>query len=121
FNFFARNGFDEDFERGESAYDRYYGDPTLKNPNLAQLKKAPFYAIPIYPGDIGTKCGLVINEAAQVLNKDNQPIHGLYAAGNSAAAVIVETYPVSSVTIGFAMTFGYIAAKETTKNVDSSN
>lgn len=121
FNFFARNGFDEDFERGESAYDRYYGDPTLKNPNLAQLKKAPFYAIPIYPGDIGTKGGLVINEAAQVLNKDNQPIHGLYAAGNSAAAVMGETYPGPGATIGSAMTFGYIAAKEIKKNVDSSN
>src|SRR5699024_1249498 len=117
----ARNGFDGDFERGERAYDRYYGDPTVTYPNLAQLKQAPVYAIPIYPGDVGTKGGLVINEAAQVLNKDNQRIHGLYAAGNSAAAVMGETYPGPGSTIGSAMTFGYIAAKEIKKNVDSSN
>ncbi len=112
FNKFAQNGVDEDFNRGESAYDRYYGDPTLKNPNLASLNKAPFYAIPIYPGDIGTKGGLVIDESARVLDEKNQPIEGLYATGNCAAAVMGETYPGPGATIGSAMTFGYAAAKD---------
>ncbi len=55
FNIFAHNGHDDDFNRGDSAYDNYYGDPTLPNPNLAELKKAPFYALRLYPGDIGYK------------------------------------------------------------------
>lgn len=112
FNKFAENGVDGDFKRGESAYDRYYGDPTLENPNLAPLDRAPFYAIPIYPGDIGTKGGFVIDDSARVLNEEGQPIKGLYATGNCAAAVMGETYPGPGATIGSAMVFGYAAAKD---------
>lgn len=116
FNQLAKSGVDKDFHRGESAYDRYYGDPTLKNPNLAPLDKAPFYAIPIYPGDIGTKGGLVTDDSARVLDKDDKPIKGLYAAGNTAAAIMGETYPGPGATIGSAMVFGYAAAKDIKKN-----
>ncbi|UZM98859.1 FAD-binding protein [Lysinibacillus sp. MHQ-1] len=69
FNIFAHNGHDDDFNRGDSAYDNYYGDPTLPNPNLAELKKAPFYALRLYPGDIGTKGGVVVDEFARVVKK----------------------------------------------------
>lgn len=111
FNQFAEAGVDEDFHRGVSQYDQYYGDPTLQNPNLAPLNRAPYYAIPIYPGDIGTKGGLVIDEHARVLKEDDTPIEGLYATGNCTAAVMGETYPGPGATIGSAMTFGYAAAQ----------
>ncbi|GEN87857.1 FAD-dependent oxidoreductase [Oceanobacillus sojae] len=116
FNTFAAKGSDEDFQRGESAYDRYYGDPTLNNPNLAPLDKAPYYAIPIYPGDIGTKGGLVIDESARVITKDGAPITGLYATGNCTASVMGETYPGPGATIGASMVFGYAAAMDIAEN-----
>lgn len=112
FNQFARRGVDEDFHRGDSAYDRYYGDPTVKpNPCLAPIEKPPFYAVPMVPGDLGTKGGLVIDEYARVLRADGKPISGLYAIGNTSASVMGNTYPGPGSTIGPAMTFGYIAAK----------
>lgn len=112
FNYFARRGVDEDFHRGDSAYDRYYGDPTVKpNPCLAPIEQPPFYAVPMVPGDLGTKGGLVIDECARVLRADGTPIPGLYAIGNSSASVMGNTYPGPGSTIGPAMTFGYVAAK----------
>jgi 3-oxosteroid 1-dehydrogenase len=111
FNEFAAAGKDEDFHRGDSAYDRYYGDPRRRpNPNLAPLAKPPFYAIKIVPGDLGTKGGLRTDERARVLRGDGTPIPGLYAAGNTSAAVMGHSYAGAGATIGPAMTFGYIAA-----------
>ncbi|MGW2405536.1 FAD-dependent oxidoreductase [Streptomyces sp. NPDC001739] len=110
FNGFARAGRDEDFHRGDSVYDRYYGDPTLPNPNLAPLDKGPYYAIPVHPGDIGTKGGLVTDATARVLREDGTVIKGLYACGNVSSAVMGETYPGPGATIGPAMTFGWLAA-----------
>ena len=79
FNRHAEQGLDPEFHRGESAYDRFYGDPKVKpNPNLAPLATASFYALPIIPGDIGTNGGLLCNEHAQVLDRSHQPIRGLY-------------------------------------------
>ncbi|MEU9860666.1 FAD-dependent oxidoreductase [Streptomyces sp. NPDC047971] len=109
FNGFARAGRDEDFHRGDSVYDRYYGDPTLPNPNLAPLEKGPYYAIPVHPGDIGTKGGLVTDATARVLRDDGTAIDGLYASGNVSAAVMGETYPGPGATIGPAMTFSWLA------------
>jgi len=110
FNEFAAAGVDEDFHRGDSAYDRYYGDPRRRpNPNLAPLAKPPFYAIKIVPGDLG-KGGLRTDERARVLRADGTPIAGLYAAGNTSAAVMGHSYAGAGATIGPAMTFGYIAA-----------
>lgn len=112
FNQFARSGVDEDFHRGASAYDRYYGDPTNKpNPCLAPIERPPFYAVQMVPGDLGTKGGLVIDEYARVLRGDSTPIVGLYAVGNNSASVMGNTYPGAGSTIGPAMTFGYLAAK----------
>jgi len=111
FNGFAQAGKDEDFVRGNSAYDRYYGDPRCRpNPNLAPLARPPFYAIKIVPGDLGTKGGLRTDERARVLRQDGSPIGGLYAAGNASAAVMGHSYAGAGATIGPAMTFGYIAA-----------
>jgi 3-oxosteroid 1-dehydrogenase len=111
FNEFAEAGRDEDFGRGNSAYDRYYGDPRRRpNPNLAPLTRAPFYAVTIVPGDLGTKGGLRTDERARVLREDGTPIPGLYAAGNTSAAAMGRSYAGAGATIGPAMTFGYIAA-----------
>ncbi len=94
-NGFARSGVDEDFGRGESAYDKYYTDPTVKpNCSLAPIEKGPFYAVKIVPGDLGTKGGLVTDERARVLREDGSVIPGLYAAGNASSAVMGRTYPV---------------------------
>src|SRR4051794_32831416 len=111
FNEFAAAGRDEDFGRGDSAYDRYYGDPRLANPNLAALERPPFYAVKIVPGDLGTKGGLVTDARARVLRPDGTVIEGLYAAGNASAAVMGHSYAGAGATIGPAMTFGYIAAR----------
>ncbi|MEV6877247.1 3-oxosteroid 1-dehydrogenase [Amycolatopsis sp. NPDC051128] len=111
FNGFARNGVDEDFQRGVSKYDHYYGDPRNKpNPSLGPLDKAPFYAVKIVPGDLGTKGGLRTDEHARVLREDGSVVPGLYAAGNVSAAVMGRTYAGPGATIGPAMVFGYLAA-----------
>ena len=112
FNEFAAAGRDEEFGRGESAYDRYYGDPRCRpNPNLAPLARPPFYAARIVPGDLGTKGGLRTDSRARVLREDGTPIPGLYAAGNASASVMGHSYAGAGATIGPAMTFGYIAAR----------
>jgi 3-oxosteroid 1-dehydrogenase len=111
FNGFARSGVDEDFHRGESAYDRYYGDPTNKpNPNLGELTHAPYYAAKMVPGDLGTKGGIRTDVSGRALRDDGSVIEGLYAAGNVSAPVMGHTYPGPGGTIGPAMTFGYLAA-----------
>ena len=111
FNEFAQAGRDEDFHRGNSAYDRYYSDPRRRpNPCLAPLDTPPFYAVKIVPGDLGTKGGLRTDERARVLRADGTPIAGLYAAGNTSAAVMGHSYAGAGATIGPAMTFGYLAA-----------
>jgi 3-oxosteroid 1-dehydrogenase len=113
FNRFAGTGVDADFHRGESAYDRYYGDPrNHPNPCLGRLDRPPFYAAKLVPGDLGTKGGLCTDERARVLRPDGTPIAGLYAAGNASAAVMGHSYAGAGATIGPAMTFGYIAARE---------
>ena len=113
FNGFARTGVDEDFHRGESAYDKYYSDPTVKpNPSLHAIDQGPFYAVKIVPGDLGTKGGLVTDERARVLRPDGSVIAGLYAAGNVSAAVMGHTYAGPGATIGPALVFGYLAAED---------
>jgi 3-oxosteroid 1-dehydrogenase len=111
FNGFARRGRDEGFGRGASAYDRYYGDPRQKpNPCLGPLQVAPFHAVRIVPGDLGTKGGLRVDERSRVLRDDGSAIAGLYAAGNASASVMGHTYAGAGATIGPAMTWGYVAA-----------
>lgn len=115
FNQHARQGDDPDFGRGQQPYDRYYGDPKVTpNPNLLPLEKAPFYALPVNAGDIGTNGGLATDASARVVDDAGHPVEGLYAIGNSAASVTGRSYPGAGSTIGPAMTFGYIAARHAT-------
>lgn len=113
FNGFARAGVDGDFGRGNSAYDRYYGDPLVKpNPNLGVMEKGPFVAHKIVLGDLGTKGGVLTDEASRALREDGSIIEGLYAAGNNSASVMGRTYPGPGSTIGPATVFGVIAARD---------
>ena len=98
------------FQRGDNERDRFSGDPSLLNPCLGPIDKAPFYAMRIDPGEFATCGGMAINEYGQVLNNDNQAIAGLYATGNCTPALLT-TYPGPGATIGPAMTFGFIAGK----------
>jgi 3-oxosteroid 1-dehydrogenase len=111
FNGFAREGVDHDFGRGKSAYARYLGDPTHKpNPSLGTLEAPPFYAVQLWPRDVGTCGGVVTDEHARVLDKDGQPIPSLYATGNATSSVCGPSYPGAGASIGVSLTFGYLAA-----------
>jgi 3-oxosteroid 1-dehydrogenase len=113
FNDFADAGKDLDFGRGDSAYDHYYGDPAIRpSSSLRALRLAPYYAFKIMPGDLGTKGGLRTDERARVLRANGSAIPGLYAAGNSSASVMGNSYPGAGATIGPALTFGYIAGND---------
>ncbi|MFW6090337.1 MAG: FAD-dependent oxidoreductase [Actinomycetota bacterium] len=112
FNGFARAGVDADFGRGNSAYDRYYGDPTVKpNPCLGPLEKGPFTAFKVVIGDLGTKGGVVTDADARALREDDSVIEGLYSAGNNSASVMGRTYPGPGSTVGPATVFGLRAAR----------
>ena len=111
FDELARKGHDDDFNRGDSVYDNYYGDPTLPNPNLYRLGDPPYYAFRIVLGDLGTSGGLLTDEYARVLRPDGSVVPGLYAVGNTSAAVMGRSYAGAGATIGPAMTFGFVAAK----------
>lgn len=112
FNGFAAAGVDADFSRGASFHNRAFGDPTNKpNPSLGSIEKPPFYAVEIWPMDVGTSGGLVTDEYARVLREDGAPIPGLYAAGNVTAPVVGRSYPGAGASIGGAVAFGHVAAK----------
>ena len=112
FNEHARAGVDPDFGRGDTRHDRYYADPKVTpNPSLGPLEQGPFYALRCDPGDLDTKGGLLCDEHGRVINTSGDVITGLYAAGNTSAAVMGDTYPGAGATIGSAMTFAYIAAQ----------
>ncbi len=112
FNQNAAAGVDPDFGRGQSAYDRYYGDPTIKpNPNLRPLLKGPFYAVKMVLSDLGTCGGLQTDGAARVLREDGDAIAGLYAIGNTAANAFGTTYPGAGATIAQGLVYAYIAAR----------
>ncbi|MBW8814228.1 MAG: FAD-dependent oxidoreductase [Caulobacterales bacterium] len=111
FNDFARAGRDLDFKRGDRAYDRVFGDPSVKpNPCLGALEKGPFYAVRVFPGDVGTFGGLLTDEHARVLRSDGASIPGLWATGNSTASVMGRCYPGAGASIAASFIFGYVAA-----------
>ncbi|MEU6710508.1 FAD-binding protein [Nonomuraea sp. NPDC046802] len=112
FNRFAVTGNDEDFGRGLSAHDRYMGDPThASNPCLGPLTKPPFFAVQIFPGDVGTSGGLLCDEHSRVLDVHGDPIPGLYATGNATASVMGRAYPAGGASIGATCVFAYIAGE----------
>jgi succinate dehydrogenase/fumarate reductase flavoprotein subunit len=113
FNRYADAGKDPDFGRGGNAYSAYMGDAAHgPNPALGALRKAPFYAIEVRPSDLGNVMGLNTNARAQVLDASGTPIGGLYAAGLDNNSIMRGKYPGGGSSIGPAMTFGYIAARE---------
>lgn len=112
FNLLAAAGRDDDFHRGDSAYDRYYGDPTLSpNPCLGPIDVGPFYAVQVVPGDLGTCGGVRADGFARALRPDGSVLPGLYAAGNAAGNAFGRVYPGPGATIGQGLTYGYIAAR----------
>ena len=111
FNTFCEAGVDEDFQRGDNGYARYYGDPTYEpNPNLGTISKPPFWAAPLVPGDVGTCGGALTDEHARVRRADGTVIEGLYAAGNCAAPLAGPHYIGAGLSIGASTVFGHIAA-----------
>jgi 3-oxosteroid 1-dehydrogenase len=120
FNGFCRTGVDADFGRGGRAFDRAHGDPTIKpNPNLGAIEQAPFYAVAMYPGDVGTAGGIVTDEHARVVRPDGTVIAGLYATGNATASVMGRTYPGAGASIGASFVFGLIAVEHALSAVSS--
>ncbi|RPA02539.1 FAD-dependent oxidoreductase [Gordonia sp. OPL2] len=111
YNTMARDGRDLDHGRGQSAYDNYYGDPSLAHPTLDVIDRGPFYALRMRAGDLGTKGGLVHDASARVVRSDGSVIAGLYATGNTSASVMGNDYAGAGATIGPAMVFGYVAAQ----------
>jgi 3-oxosteroid 1-dehydrogenase len=112
FNRFVAQNRDEDFHRGDRAYDRWLGDPYNKpSETLGSIDKAPFYAVEVVPGDVGTYGGVVTDESARVLRKDGSIIPGLYATGVSTASVMGRAYPGAGSSVGPSFVWGYVAAK----------
>lgn len=112
FDGYGEAGVDPEFGKGSTEYNRYLGDPDHKpNPCLGPLRKGPFYAVKVYAGDIGTACGIRCNEHAQALDASGAPIVGLYAAGNDMQSVMGGQYPAPGITLGPALTFGWIAGR----------
>jgi 3-oxosteroid 1-dehydrogenase len=111
-NRFVAQGKDEDFHRGDRAYDRWLGDPTHKpNQTLGTIDKSPYYAVPIYPGDVSTYGGVVTDVNARVLKEDGSIIPGLYATGVSTAGVMGRIYPGAGGSVGPSFIWGWIAAR----------
>ena len=114
FNAHAENGADPDFQRGETAYQHNIGDAAAghKNPNLGPLTRAPFYAVRLYPGDIGASTGLVTDTRARVLDAQDTPIAGLYAVGNDMNSIMGGVYTAPGITIGPGLVFASLAAAD---------
>lgn len=113
FNAHAVAGHDPDFHRGETAYQQNLGDASWSGPNpcLGELAQAPFYAVRLYPGDIGAATGWSTNAHAQVLGADRQPLAGLYALGNDMQSIMGGVYPAPGITLGPGMVFAHLAVR----------
>jgi 3-oxosteroid 1-dehydrogenase len=121
-NGFAERGVDEELGRGAvgsherqllSVFQRYpgiHGPHEHPNPSLAPLTAEPFYAGRLVLADIGTKGGVVCDEHARVLDREGQPLPGLYACGNTMASMFGHAYPGPGACITPAMAFGRRAA-----------
>ena len=112
-NAFAKTGVDPQFQRGVTAYQQNIGDAAAGglNPNLGEMNQGPYYAIKLYPGDIGAAQGLQTNEHAQVLNAQGQTIDGLYAVGNDMNSIMGGVYPAPGITIGPGLVFAHVAVR----------
>jgi 3-oxosteroid 1-dehydrogenase len=121
-NEYARTGKDLDFNRGETVFDRYYGDANVQpNPCLGPIAKPPFYGMEAFAGELGTKGGLKSDASSRVLGEAGEVIPGLYAIGNCSASAMGHTYPGPGSTLGPATTFGYVAAHHAMDAVDATD
>jgi succinate dehydrogenase/fumarate reductase flavoprotein subunit len=112
FNQAAEQGVDTAFGKGSTAYNRYLGDAEHQpNPCLGPLRRGPFYAVRVYAGDIGTACGIATDEHARALDATGAPIDGLYVVGNDMQSVMGGQYPAPGITLGPALTFGWLAGR----------
>lgn len=112
YNASARKGEDPAFHRGATAFNRYLADPEVTpNPCVAPIDTGPFYAVKIIMGDLGTFDGLETTVEGQVLDRQGAAIPGLYAVGNDRASIMGGNYPGAGITLGPAMTFGYITGR----------
>ena len=112
FNSMADKGIDQDFHRGENFYSRFIGDPTHKpNPSLGSIERAPYYAVAIFPADVGTCGGMLTDEHARVVRKDGSAIDGLYAVGNCTASVMGKSYLGAGASLGPALVFAWLAVR----------
>ena len=113
FNEFATDGVDHDFHRGETVYERHNGDPLHgPNPTLGKLEQGPFYAVHLWPTDIGAATGFTTDVNARILTKSGNPLPRFYACGNDMHSIMGGVYPGPGITIGPAITFAYIAVKD---------
>lgn len=112
YNVDAEQGRDPEFGRGSTIYQRHLGDATHKpNPCVAPILRAPFFAMRIYPADLGTAIGMKVDAQARVLREDGTPVAGLYACGNDMGSIMNGNYPGPGIMLGPALTFGYIAGR----------
>ena len=112
FNGFVAKNHDDDFNRGDRAYDRWLGDAyNAGNASLGSISEGPFYAVPVVPGDVGTYGGVVTDSQARVLREDGLPIPGLFATGVSTASVFGRNYAGAGASVGPSFVWGYVAAK----------
>jgi hypothetical protein len=119
-NDYARTGHDPEFAKGSTVYQNHNGDAAVgPNPNLGPVATAPFYALRLYPSDIGTSAGLVSDDVARILDSGNRPIAGLYGCGNDMQSMMGGTYPGPGITLGPAIAFAYVAALEATRSIAS--
>jgi 3-oxosteroid 1-dehydrogenase len=122
FNPMALAGRDEDFHRGESAYDRLYGDPRVTpNSCLGPLDQSPYYAAKLVPADVGTAGGVLTNEYAEALDSEGLAIPGLYACGNTAASSMGRMYPGGGVSLGQSAVFGFVAMESIVRDSAGSD
>jgi len=119
YNAGARVGQDTEYGRGQDQYQRYHGDPRHKpNPCVAPIAVAPFYALKLLPGDVGTFAGLRTDGIARVLNTNGEPIAGLYAIGNDMASITQGVAsPGAGITLGPALTFGFVAGEHAARAI----
>lgn len=118
FSRYAETGNDDEFGKGSTAYNRYLGDPEHQpNACLGPLRRGPFYAVKVFAGDIGTAAGIACNENAQALDAAGRPIPGLYMAGNDMHSVMGGEYPAPGITLGPALTFGWLAGRHAARAV----
>ena len=121
-NGFAETGDDLDFGRGTTVYERANGDPAHgPNPTLGPVGTPPYYAIRLWPGDIGAATGLLTDTEARLVDADGQSIPGLYACGNDMQSVMGGVYPAPGINLGPAIAFAYVAGQHAARRAHSGN